>query len=282
MAHGLPHHYRTLSSTVLQAGKSKEFCNILVETACEERNMFERRIEEAGLNSWPALQQLLFDGWVMRFAQGYTKRANSVTPLYPSLLPAAEKIVQCEQLYAQQHLPVTFRLTSFTEESQQLEHILAQRGYHYLDRTLVMAARMPFGAATDNAAWRALSLADWLPIYAQFSERYRELQNLHRELLQRISPPFVYAALYQHNNPVACGLGVLEHELFGLFDIVTDAAQRRKGYGTQLITGMLDWGRQHGAQYAYLQVIDTNQVAQQMYAKFGFQQSYYYWYRQQV
>ena len=80
---------------------------------------------------------------------------------------------------------------------------------------------------------------------------------------------------------MACGLGVLEHETFGLFDIVTDPAQRRNGHGTQLVVSMLDWGKLHGAQHAYLQVIGTNLAAQQLYAKLGFQASYQYWYRAQ-
>ena len=42
--------------------------------------MLHRRLEEVAMNAWPALQQMLFDGWIVRFAQGYTKRANSVHP----------------------------------------------------------------------------------------------------------------------------------------------------------------------------------------------------------
>jgi len=109
-----------------------------------------------------------------------------------------------------------------------------------------------------------------------------ELQHLHLELLERIPHPPMYAVFYQAGSPVACGLGVLEHEALGLFDIVTDPAQRRKGYGTQLVMGMLALGKQQGAEYAYLQVMNTNYAAQQMYAKLGFQECYHYWYRQQA
>jgi GNAT superfamily N-acetyltransferase len=243
--------------------------------------MFERRIEEAGLNSWPALQQLLFDGWLVRFAQGYTKRANSVTPLYPSLLPTEEKIAWCEQLYKEQQLPTIFRLLSFSEESLHLDQLLARRGYSALDRTLVWSLKFPSESVTRSPALRVLSLPDWLPIYAQWTERFSDLQHLHHELLARISSPVLFAALYQQDACVACGLGVLENEAFGLFDIVTDPEQRRKGYGTQLVTGMLAWGKQHGAQHAYLQVVAANQTAQQLYAKLGFQERYQYWYRRQ-
>ena len=154
-------------------------------------------------------------------------------------------------------------------------------GYSALDLTSVWLLRLPSTLAEANPHLRVVSLTDWLSIYGQWSTRYRELQHVHRELLERIVSPILVAALYQQGAYVACGLGVLEHGAFGLFDIVTDPKQRRKGYGMQLVTSMLDWGNQHGAQYAYLQVANTNVAAQQMYMKLGFQGSYQYWYRLQ-
>ena len=53
-----------------------------------------RTIEEAGLNAWPAHQQTLYDGWVLRFADGYTKRANSANSVYRSTLALAGKIAR--------------------------------------------------------------------------------------------------------------------------------------------------------------------------------------------
>ena len=47
--------------------------------------------EELSMNAHPSIKTQLFDGWVLRFADGYTNRANSVNPLYPSEMAIEEK-----------------------------------------------------------------------------------------------------------------------------------------------------------------------------------------------
>ncbi len=50
-----------------------------------------RLIEEISMDAWPSAQTLLYDGWVLRFSGGYTRRANAVYPLYSSSLDVNEK-----------------------------------------------------------------------------------------------------------------------------------------------------------------------------------------------
>jgi hypothetical protein len=57
-----------------------------------------------------ALRELFLDGWLLRFSEGGTIRANSVNPLWPGTRVAAEKILACEAIYAAQGQPAIFRL----------------------------------------------------------------------------------------------------------------------------------------------------------------------------
>src|SRR5450631_3297476 len=241
--------------------------------------MLERRIEEASLNSWPALQQMHFDGWIMRFSEGYTKRANSITPLYTSLLPAQEKIVACENLYRIKQLPTIFRLLSFSSTADDLDALLAQQGYQRVDHVLILSTELTSVATAWNSSLHTVPLAGWLALFCQFKQAPIEQHQSHLEMLKRIVPDPLCAVLYNNWLPVACGLGVLENDVFGMFDIVTDPEQRNKGYGTQLVAAMLGWARQNGARHAYLQVVHTNQAALHLYEKFGFHELYHYWYR---
>jgi len=72
---------------------------------------------------------------------------------------------------------------------------------------------------------------------------------------------------------------VLQDGCLGLFDIITDEGQRRRGYGRQLMQGLLAWGKQQGARSAYLQVMLNNPPALALYAGLGFREVYRYWYR---
>ena len=98
---------------------------------------FAKRIEEVSLNSWPALQNIIYDGWILRFSKGYTKRANSVNPIYPSTEDLSRKITRCERIYSQKGLPTVFRLTPFASPSN-LDQNLERRKYKIIDRTIVL------------------------------------------------------------------------------------------------------------------------------------------------
>jgi GNAT superfamily N-acetyltransferase len=241
--------------------------------------MHLRRIEEASLNAWPALQQMLFDGWILRFAKGYTKRANSVNPLYGSSLDVIEKVNVCEQLYAARGLSSVFRLTPFSSPAD-LDLVLESRGYRKADPTSVLCL-----SVKDHGVWQAtvevqnLELDDWLGLFCRFSQASLEKHQAHQEILEAIPSPRLLASLVVSGTAVACGLGVLEGCYFGLFDLITDPKQRNKGYGTQLLSGMLGWAQEHGAGTAFLQVMNANKPAGHLYAKFGFEEAYRYWYR---
>lgn len=47
-----------------------------------EEERMSLQIEELALNAWPSLQTIVHHGWLLRFAEGYTKRSNSVQAIY--------------------------------------------------------------------------------------------------------------------------------------------------------------------------------------------------------
>jgi N-acetylglutamate synthase len=238
-----------------------------------------RQIEEAGLNAWPAHQQMLYDGWLLRFANGYTKRANSVMPVYSSEKDIDNKIDSSEDVYRQMGLPPVFRLTPLAGGS--LDQVLAGRGYRKIDPTRVMTLDLVdwhFPVQPD-VPLRELPLDQWMGVFSEISGSLVEKQPAHAEILRNILNPHITVALEISGKWVACGLGVLERDWFGLFDIVTHPEYRQQGFGTQLIAGMLKWATEQGALRSYLQVMENNMPALKLYAKLGYVDSYGYWYR---
>jgi len=241
-----------------------------------------KRIEKAALNAWPALHQMVYDGWMLRFSNGYTKRANSVNPLFESTIDVGEKIALCEAVYTAQGLRPTFRLTPFASPPN-LDLVLEARGYQTLDRTLVMALDMETcrDLPAPPGSLRRESVETWMPLFCQLKGARLETHQTHQAILQAI-PAETYPASRQDRTgrTVACGLGVLEGEFVGLFDLFTLPQARNQGHSTQLVLELLAWARRQKAHYAYLQVVEDNAPARRVYEdKIGFREIYRYWYR---
>ena len=242
--------------------------------------LLKRRIEEVSLNSWPALQQILFDGWILRFSEGYTKRANSVNPLFASSLDVDVKIDACERLYTERGLPTVFRLTPYSSPAG-LDEVLERRNYEKVAPTSVLHLELKDYAVqpTSAAELRHERVDDWLDIFCRFNAAPLEKHQVHRRMLRAIPGKRFLVSLMDSEQVVACGLGVLENGCFGLFDLITDPQRRNEGYGTKLVSSLLRLAQEEGGLHAYLQVVDRNAPARRLYAKFGFQEVYPYWYR---
>lgn len=238
----------------------------------------ETFIERLSLNAWPALETIDHEGWLMRFAGGYTKRANSVTPLEHLDDALARKIDYGETVYrARQQAPI-FRLPSCVQPAA-LDRELRARGYAKLDPTQVMSLALEKSTHRCESLQLSSSTAQWLECYDEIHPLSIDERTLHEAILIRIRGQRCLASVTQDENIVACGLGVLESNALGLFDLITHPDHRRQGHGTKLLQGLLGWGSARGANLAYLQVTQANTSAAALYRRAGFVPIYSYWYR---
>ena len=239
-----------------------------------------RHIEELSMNAWPALQTLHDDGWVLCFANGYGRRANSVHPLYPGSKDVKEKIRDCEALYRSRGQRVVFKLTEACIPAN-LDAILADDGYQADAHTSIQLLDLGSRAySPDPAATLSETLsADWLTAYAAMCDLQDENRLTCERILRGILLDRRFASIAVDGQTVACGLGVLQSGLIGFYNIVTDPAFRRQGYAQRLMATLSAWAKAEGAVRGYLQVMLNNPPALALYARLGFREAYRYWYR---
>jgi GNAT superfamily N-acetyltransferase len=233
-------------------------------------------IEERALNAWPGLQTLAVDGWLLRLAGGFTKRANSANPLAPGAR-FDQVLVEAEALYARHGLPAIFRLTPLAPP--EADAILAERGYQRFDPSLVMTAPLRPFPADPRVELAPEPDTEWLKGFAKANGVLRRLHAAHDGVVRAIAHPAVFATLRDGPVPVGYGLAVAERGMVGLFDIVVSPAARGLGFGRVLTSSLLAWGTSVGADHAYLQVRAENSVAHRLYATLGFVERYSYHYR---
>jgi len=239
-----------------------------------------RELEAIGRACWPAEETVVLDGWLLCFSPGTTRRTHSVHPVDDGTLPVDERIALCEARYRERGSRTVFKLTDEVRPHD-LEAVLERRGYRLEDPTSVQVLDLQQwrGAVSDPIGQRQQLDDAWLAAAARCNEWSDERIPPLRGVFERIAPPCVFAGLREDDRIVAQALGVLRDGQLGCFDIATDPSCRGRGLGERLVRGLLGWGRERGAQRAFLQVVVENAPAQGLYRKLGFQEAYRYWYR---
>jgi len=234
------------------------------------------RIEEAALNAWPAPRQMIYDGWLLRFTGGPSKRVNSVNIRYPSRLPLQEKIAFCEEIYALADLPSLFRVPA-PFSTPELVQFLLKAGYHAFDETYVLTRDLAdANPVPDNLRVESFLIDDWIPYKGLISDSEPGPLALQQQILNCIVPQKNLIVLFAGDSPVACGMAVVEGDLLGYFSIYTHHDGRRKGYARVAMSVLTAWGLQRGAKLGYLQVEGFNQPARELYRQLGFDLCYPY------
>jgi len=236
-----------------------------------------RRLEELGLNSSAPPGQLLYDGWLVRLANGQAKRARSVNAVYPSTAPLEEKIAYCEGLFRRAGLPAIFRITPFSQPAT-LDAELERRGYGRFETTAVELARIDPARLGGDAA-EPVGIDVLAEAVGALRGSPPEHRAAHRARMEGIPLERHAVAIREGGRVVAAGLAIVEDGVAGLFDIITDPELRRRGYARTIVVSLLRRALDLGAHHAYLQVKSDNEPARRLYRQFGFEERYQYWYR---
>lgn len=236
------------------------------------------KLEQAAFSAWPALESQLLVPWVLRFAEGYTKRANSANAIQVVKQLNDQQLEAIEAFFYARQQPPIFRLASFLA-AESVDNKLIERGYRFNDLTLVMSTAVSHSMGTPAVSVEFLDIAPWLEHFQPISGKIGSSQAIHLRMLQAIAQPAAFAVIRQEGQTVCCGLAVVTDECVGLFDIATAAAFRQRGLASQLCRALMSWGAEQGARTAYLQVVAANHPALNLYEGLGFRKAYHYWYR---
>ncbi|HKO68608.1 MAG TPA: GNAT family N-acetyltransferase [Burkholderiaceae bacterium] len=237
------------------------------------------RIEDAALSVSQPTQQSFFDGWLLRYSPGKAKRARSINSVGGGVLPLDEKISHCIDFYRQLSLPCLFRITPFSQPYN-LDSKLADAGFgaHQDTRVMSVALSQTKAGATPTTA-RSVDAEQFAAVFCKLHGIDATKASAERDRYARASDRSAFVVQWDNDAPIACGSVAIERGLAGIFGMVTATEHRGRGVASSIVSQLLQYAREAGAEVAYLQVEADNAPARRAYSKFGFEDCYAYWYR---
>jgi N-acetylglutamate synthase len=241
------------------------------------------RAEEAGINGFPALRQILLAGWLLRFSGGLLRRtANSATPLGGEPADIEALIDGAAALYRGQQQPAIFRIPSLL--GPVVDKRLAELGYGSEGESCVIYGAIDRVPAAADAAVPLLPTPtpQWFAAMAALQGHTPAQAALYRRIVEGILVPAAFAALSVDGEPAALAYGIIHDRLLCFESVVSHPERRRRGFARRVLGALAAWGADNGATGVCLQVEAPNTPARTLYDGFGLKTELYrYHYRRQ-
>ncbi|MBN1469763.1 MAG: GNAT family N-acetyltransferase [Fusobacteriaceae bacterium] len=236
-------------------------------------------IELMMMRSWPALEEKTYDGWIMRFSEGYTKRANSINPMYESYFDLEEKYEYCRKLYEEKKLSMIFKIME-GDNFEEVDRFLENKGLPKRELVIIKEIdieEINYEVEKINISWGFDK--KWFDFFSLENKLSFKEEKILKKILDKNIDNNIYFSKEIKGEIVACGMAVVEEARIGIFNIFVKENKRKKGYATEIIKGILVEARKINIRKGYLQVINNNEHAIKLYKKMGFREKYRTWYR---
>jgi ribosomal protein S18 acetylase RimI-like enzyme len=254
--------------------------------------MFEKKdvkqLQEILMNSWPAHHYYFLNGWILRFTDGVTSRANSVFPInYTGNLDTIDKdIIFVEKAYNIFNLAAIFTLPNYFEPKN-LDKKLLEHGYQEVGcttYTMVSSIQeLREETINENFSYKFYSKREnkFSEFLAQYSSRDNKAQTVLNDLANRIIIPKKQCIIVEYKNIVVGALmGILDpHGYLYIVDMLVHPDFRQQKIATSMFWALInEWGIPEGAKTIWLQVESENANAVKLYSKLGMKKAYSYRY----
>lgn len=240
-------------------------------------------LDELMANAWrPAIAET-HGNWRYRWADGVTRRANSVLALDAGA-DTGGLMDLAETFYRERGVPTRVQVSSASAPPD-LVTILYERGCRPSARTLVKVAR------TSEVTERTQPTLDveitteptdeWFQTYWSIESirgRSDKDADVCRKVLLAPGLPTAFVAARRNGEVLGVGQIVMEHDWAGVQCMATSPSHRRQGVANAVLHGLAMEALDRRAEGMYLAVMAENEAASRLYERAGFRSVHEYCY----
>jgi ribosomal protein S18 acetylase RimI-like enzyme len=236
-------------------------------------------IERAGLKGWPGVEVEWDRSWVSRASGGHTQRANSTQCFDPSDDDDVGRRVEASRRWFEARgIRPTFRVNLLSGPNLLAE--LDSKGWISVDHSMLIA--MPLDELASDDHGEVLAVDD--PVFLKAQTDLKHWDDVTLRKFQAIAAMFDVPAggivlRSDDSRVVSSALMAVADGIVITGNVVTDAAERGRGYGSRMMRTGLAWAYAQGARTAALNVAADNGAGQALYKSLGYRRQYDYVYR---